>query len=218
MKKSGQFGETVNGYTIPVLNEREIRAGAGILFMFAFLSILTAILQSSFLLLKYFVIAFLIDFAIRLFISPKYSPTLIIGRWIVNKQVPEYVGAAQKKFAWVIGLVLAVVMFGLVVLLNSYSVITGLICMVCLIFLLFESAFGICLGCVFYKWFYKEKAQYCPGEICEIKDRHDIQKTSFTHLIIVLAFIGFIVASVFLFNDTFSQKPVDLWEILSKTI
>lgn len=217
MKKSGQFGETVNGYTIPVLNEREIRTGAGILFMFAFLSTLTAILQSSFLLLKYFVIAFLIDFAIRLFISPKYSPTLIIGRWIVNKQAPEYVGAAQKKFAWIIGLVLAVVMFGLVVLLNSYSVITGLICMVCLIFLLFESAFGICLGCVFYKWFYKEKAQYCPGEICEIKDRHDIQKTSFTHLIIVLAFIGFIVASVFLFNDTFSQKPVDLWEILRST-
>lgn len=208
-----QFGETVEGYTIPVLNEREIRAAAGILFMFAFLSILTAILQSSFLLLKYFVIAFLIDFAIRIFISPKYSPTLIIGRWIVSKQLPEYVGATQKKFAWVIGLVLAVVMFGLIVLLNSYSAITGLICLACLIFLLFESAFGICLGCLFYK----EKAQYCPGEICEIKDRHDIQKTTFTHLIIVLAFIGFIVASVFLFNDTFSQKPGDLWVILGET-
>lgn len=214
MKKSGQFGEIVEGYTIPVLNEREIRAAAGILFMFAFLSILTAILQSSFLLLKYFVIAFLIDFAIRLFISPKYSPTLIIGRWIVSKQLPEYVGAAQKKFAWVIGLVLAVVMFGLIVLLNSYSIITGLICLACLIFLLFESAFGICLGCLFYKWFYKEKAQYCPGEICEVKDRHDIQKTSFIHFMIVLGFIGFIVVSVFLFNDTFSQKPSDLWKIL----
>lgn len=69
MKKSGQFGEIVEGYTIPVFNEREIRAAAGILFMFAFSSILTAILQSSFLLLKYFVIAFLIDFAIRLFQS-----------------------------------------------------------------------------------------------------------------------------------------------------
>lgn len=213
-----QFGETIRGYNIPVLNEREIRAAAGILFFFAFLSILTAILISSFLLLKYFVIAFLIDFIIRLFLGPRYSPTLIIGRWIVNKQTPEYVGAAQKKFAWVIGLVLAVVMFGLIVLLNSYSVITGLICLVCLVFLLFESAFGICLGCLFYKWFYKEKAQYCPGEICEVKDRHAIQKTSFMHLLIVIGFIGFIVVAVFLFNDNFSQKPSDLWEILSSAL
>jgi hypothetical protein len=29
-----QFGENVEGYSIPVLNEREIRGGAGILFLF----------------------------------------------------------------------------------------------------------------------------------------------------------------------------------------
>lgn len=214
MKKSGNFGETVEGYTIPVLNEREIRAAAGILFLFAIISIMTAILKGDFLLLKYFVLAFLLDFTIRVFVKPKYAPTLIIGRWIVNRQVPEYVGAAQKKVAWVIGLTLAVIMLLLVVLLNSYSVITGLICLICLVFLLFESAFGICLGCLFYKWIKKEKAQYCPGEICEIKDRHEIQKTSFTQWLIVVGFIGFIVASVILFNDQFSQKPGDLWEIL----
>lgn len=213
-KNMRQFGETIEGYTIPVLNEREIRASAGILFFFAFLSILTAIMNSSFLLLKYFVIAFLIDFIIRLFIGPKYAPTLIMGRWIVNRQTPEYVGAAQKKFAWTIGLILAVIMFGLIVILNSYSVITGLICLICLLFLLFESAFGICLGCLFYKWFYKEKAQYCPGEICEVKDRHDIQKTSFTHFMIVVGFIGFVVVTIFLFNDHFSQSPGNLWEIV----
>lgn len=213
-KNMRQFGETIEGYTIPVLNEREIRASAGILFFFAFLSILTAIMNSSFLLLKYFVIAFLIDFIIRLFIGPKYAPTLIMGRWIVNRQTPEYVGAAQKKFAWTIGLILAVIMFGLIVILNSYSVITGLICLICLLFLLFESAFGICLGCLFYKWFYKEKAQYCPGEICEVKDRHDIQKTSFTHFMIVVGFFGFVVVTIFLFNDHFSQSPGNLWEIV----
>ena len=32
MKKVKQFGETVEGYNIPVLNEREIRASAGILY------------------------------------------------------------------------------------------------------------------------------------------------------------------------------------------
>ena len=34
MNKAKQFGETVEGYNIPVLNEREIRASAGILYFF----------------------------------------------------------------------------------------------------------------------------------------------------------------------------------------
>jgi hypothetical protein len=160
MSKVIKFGEDVEGYEIPVLNEREIRAAAGILFVWAFLSVLMAIMKGSFVSLKYFILAFLVDFIIRVFINPKYSPTLIIGRLIVRRQTPEYVGAAQKKFAWVIGLILVLIMLVLVVFVNSYSPITGIICLICLIFLLFESAFGICLGCLFYGWFYGRKAQY----------------------------------------------------------
>ena len=215
MSKVIRFGEDVDGYEIPVLNEREVRAAAGILFVFAFLAILLAILKGNFLLLKYFIISFLVDFIIRVFVNPRFSPTLIIGRLIVSRQVPEYVGAAQKKFAWIIGLMLATIMFFLIVLVNSYSAITGLICLICLIFLLFESAFGICLGCIFYRWFYGKKAQYCPGEICDVKRRQAIQKTSGIQLVIVLGFIAFIVLSVFLFNDSFSEKPHNLWKIIS---
>ena len=214
MKNVIKFGENVEGYDIPVLNEREIRAAAGILFLFAFIAILTVIFENDFLLLKYFIIAFLVDFIIRVFINPRYAPTLIIGRLIVRRQVPEYVGAMQKKFAWVIGLILGLMMLVLVVIVNSYSAITGLICFICLIFLFFESAFGICLGCLTYGWIYREKAQYCPGEVCDVKDRQDIQKTSGTQLLIVVGFIAFIVASVYLFNDVFSESPSDLWEII----
>ncbi len=210
-----KFGENVEGYTIPVLNEREIRASAGILFLFAFISIMTAIMKHDMVLLKYFIIGFFVEFIIRLFIDPKYAPSLILGRWIVSNQVPEYVGAKQKKFAWNIGFSLSVIMLVLIVFLNSYSIITGLICLICLIFLFFESAFGICLGCVFYKFIYKEKAQYCPGEVCEIKDRHDIQKTSFKHVLVVVAFIAYLVGAAYLFGDTFKEKPRDLWEILA---
>lgn len=217
MSKVFRFGENVDGYSIPVLNEREVRATAGILFLFAFLAILMAILKGDFVLLKYFIISFLLDFIIRVFINPRFSPTLVIGRLIVSRQTPEYVGAAQKKFAWVIGLILAIIMFVLIVLVNSYSFITGLICLICLIFLFFESAFGICLGCLFYGWIYKEKAQYCPGEICDVKNKQDIQKTSWIQLLIVVGFIAFIVISVFLFNDTFSEKPSDLFKIIENT-
>ncbi len=49
--------------------------------------------------IKYVITMFLTDFIIRVFVNPKFSPTLIIGRLIVSNQVPEYVGAPQKKFA-----------------------------------------------------------------------------------------------------------------------
>jgi hypothetical protein len=215
MNKIIKFGETVNGYDIPVLNEREIRAAAGLLFLMMFVSILVVILKGDFLLLKYAVTIFLTDILIRVFISPRFSPSLIIGRVIVRNQVPEYVGAKQKKFAWIIGVMLAATIFIHLIIVNAYSPITGLICFICLIFLFFESAFGICIGCKFYSMFYKEKAQYCPGEVCDVKSKQPIQKTSIIQLVIVLGFIVYIFLAVSLFNNDFNKKPYDLFGISS---
>lgn len=212
MKK--QFGETVEGYNIPVLNEREIRAAAGILFLAVFIALMQIIFAGNFLPIKYIISIFLIDFLIRVFINPKYSPSLILGRLIVSRQNPEYVGAVQKKFAWIIGVVLASIMFVLMVILNTYSAVTGIICLICLIFLFFESAFGICLGCLLYGWFYKEKAQYCPGEVCDIKAKQDIQKTSWLQIVILVLFVAFMVAFVYFSKDFLSAKPVELFEKL----
>ena len=206
-----KFGEDVEGYDIRVLNEREIRAAAGMLFLLMFTAIFTVVMKGDFTLLKYAVVIFLTDITIRVFINPKYAPTLILGRLIVRNQTPEYVGARQKKFAWKIGFVMAITMFVLIVIVNSYSPITGLICFICLIFLFFESAFGICLGCKFYPLFFKDKVQYCPGEVCDIKSRHDIQKTSVSQFFVVLAFAGFVIMTVYLFNDYFVQPPFDLF-------
>ena len=208
-----QFGEHVEGYNIAVLNEREIRAAAGILFLFIFMSLVLILFSNDFVLAKYSITLFLTDFIIRVFINPKYSPSLIIGRLIVRNQVPEYVGAKQKKFAWIIGVALSGTMFIFMVVVNSYSPITGIICLMCLIFLFFESAFGICLACKVYKMVYQEKAQYCPGEVCDVKSRQDIQKTSKSQLIIVLGFIAYIFLTAYLFNGKFSEKPYDLFGI-----
>jgi hypothetical protein len=215
MKKIISFGETVDGYNIPVLNEREIRASAGILFLVMFFSLMMIIFKGNFLLIKYVIVLFLTDFIIRVFINPKYSPTLIMGRLIVSRQNPEYVGAAQKKFAWIIGIILATVMFTFLVVVNAYSPITGIICLICLVFLFFESAFGICLGCLFYGLFYKEKAQYCPGEVCNVKAKQEIQKTTGKQLLIVATFIVYIVLAVYLFNDQFRKAPYDMLGINS---
>jgi Domain of unknown function (DUF4395) len=211
MSKIFKFGEDVPGYNIPVLNEREIRAAAGILFLMMFTTIVTVLTKGNFVPLKFAVVIFLTDILIRVLINPKYAPSLIIGRLIVHNQTPEYVGAKQKKFAWIVGIVLALTMFVLLVVVNSYSPITGIICLICLIFLFFESAFGICLGCKFYSLIYKEKAQYCPGEVCELKDRQPIQKTSWIQILIVLLFAGYILLTIVLFKETFSKKPFDLF-------
>jgi hypothetical protein len=213
MSKTIKFGEDVEGYNIPVLNEREIRAAAGILFLMMFISIMVVIFNKDFSVLKYAVVIFLVDISIRVFINPKFAPTLIIGRWIVRNQTPEYVGAPQKKFAWIIGFILAITMLVLLVIVNSFSPITGLICFICLIFLFFESAFGICLGCKVYPWFNKGKVQYCPGEVCDVKSRHDIQKTSIAQFLIVVGFVAFIIFTTFLFKDNFSVQPYDLFGI-----
>jgi len=77
------FGELVEGYHIPVLNEREIRAAAGIMFLATFISLMLIINSGNFVPIKYVIIVFLIDFSIRLFINPKYAPVLILGRFMV---------------------------------------------------------------------------------------------------------------------------------------
>ena len=43
-----QFGETVPGYSIAVLNERAVRAAAGILFFFAMVTFMNAMLLGNF--------------------------------------------------------------------------------------------------------------------------------------------------------------------------
>ncbi len=217
MNKIINFGEDVDGYDIPVLNEREVRAAAGILFLIMFISIMVVVLKGDFLLLKYAITIFLTDILIRVVVNPKFSPSLIIGRLIVRNQVPEYVGAKQKKFAWIIGLVLAAITFISIAVLNARSPITGIICLICLVFLFFETAFGICLGCKFYSIFYKEKAQYCPGEVCDAKSKQEIQKTSKVQLLIALGFIAYVFLIVILFNNNFSKEPFDLLGIQDST-
>ena len=206
-----KFGEDVPGYEIPVLNEREIRAAAGILFLATFLSLMFILFKGNFVPVKYVITVFFADFLIRVFINPKFSPTLILGRIIVSNQNPEYVGAAQKKFAWIIGVVLSAAMFVFFNIVNAYSIITGLICLVCLIFLFFESAFGICIGCKVYPLFNKGKVQYCPGEVCDLKQKQPIQKTAGSQWLLLLAFIGFVFLVIYFMNSWFSVAPHDLF-------
>ncbi len=189
MKKESffSFGEKNSDFDIKVFNEREIRASAGILFLWAGISFMNSWLMGIFYYTRVFVVVFLIDFFIRLFINPKYSPSIILGKFIVRKQKPEYVGAVQKRFAWGFGFGLALIMFILIVVNNVTGPINLLVCFICLLLLFFESVFGICIGCNVYNLFGKNKAKMCPGESCDIK-KTDYLKISQLQIFIVLLF------------------------------
>ncbi len=192
MQKILGFGERVPDYGVPVLNEREVRAAAGILFAFALVSFMNSWLMGNFRLTQIFVIGFLIDFTIRIFINPKYSPSMILGRLAVKNQVPEWSGAPQKRFAWAVGWTLAVVMFYLIVLNKVVGPINLIVCATCLTLMFFESAFGICLACKIYNAFSRQQARHCPGGACEVFVPHPSQKVGAGATAIVAIFVAVI--------------------------
>ena len=198
MNKHFYFGEVVDGYAVRVLNEREARAGAGLLFVFAVLSFLYAYRTMDFRYTSIFITFFMVDFFIRVLVNPKYAPSLIVGRFFVARQKPEYVGAAQKRFAWSIGLVLSVIMFWLVVLVEMMTPIKIYICTACLILLFSETAFGICIGCVLYNLIRKTPPTLCPGGVCEVRQKEEIQRINPIQATIAVLALG--VTGFFLYG------------------
>jgi len=185
MKDFFTYGEIVPGYDVPVLNEREARAAAGILFIGAFIGLTNGVMLGSAIFSEYFVTFFAIDFTMRI-IQPRYAPSLLLGRFFVRHQIPEYVGAAQKRFAWALGFMLAWPMFYYLVIDFQPNPIKVLVCLICMTLLFLESAFSICLGCKIFNFIKKEKATHCPGGVCEIQTKDPVQKFTFPQKAIVL--------------------------------
>jgi len=192
-----EYGEKVPGYDVRVINEREARAAAGILFALGILSLLNAVMLGHGIVTRYFVGFFTLDFVIRV-IQPRYSPSLLLGRVFVQNQTPEYVGATQKRFAWGLGLLLALPMFYTVTLHFIPTPIKVLVCILCLVLLFLESAFSICLGCKLYEYIFQKKASHCPGGVCEIKKKEPIQTFSLSQKLIV--FVTVLALSAGLYN------------------
>lgn len=160
----------------PVLNERAIRAGAGIMFALGMFAFFQAFYLREFIYIQWLVLFFFFDFAMKVLVGIKFSPMSIVSNFIVRKQSPEYVGAVQKRFAWSIGLFLASMMTILIFVFGIMGSINLFICSVCLTFMFMESAFGICVGCKIYSLLLAagvipapEYRPACPGNVCSIE-------------------------------------------------
>lgn len=172
------FGAFKNNSQFKVLEERNMRASAGIMFLLGAIASINGFILNNFIVVTYISGFLTLNFIIGLFINPKLSPTMFLGWIFVRKQAPLYIGAIQKKFAWSLGLGLASVIFTLsLFLLNdiSYFEPVCMLCLACLFLLFFEVAFGICIGCKLYYLFiwlkiFKEPEvkPNCMGDACEV--------------------------------------------------
>lgn len=188
-----EFGQDVEGYPIKVMNERAVRAAAGLLLVGAFVSFSNAMLLGNFQPTRFFVLVFVLDMAIRVFVNPLYAPSMIVGGWVVRHQTPDWVGAPQKRFAWGLGLVLGLVMAWTMVVNQVIGPVNALVCGACLLLMFFETAFGICLGCKLYNLFSKEQAQFCPGGVCEVPATQAKAPVPWGKVAVMTGFVGYAV-------------------------
>ncbi|HGZ69862.1 MAG TPA: DUF4395 domain-containing protein, partial [Nitratifractor sp.] len=185
----------------------DARASAGIMFLLGTITLFTFIISKNLFWANLFTITFILEFLIRVFINPLYAPYMALGSLIVRNQSPEWVEAKPKKFAWFLAVVLGLVMSYFIL----FDIVTPArlgVCLLCLLLLFMESAFGICLGCIVYKKFNVD-LQNCPGGVCETQEPRGGLKRSFAVVTLsALLFAGLYYGlKEYKYNGTTSSKP-----------
>ena len=199
------YGERVEGYEVTVINEREARAAAGILFALGMMIFFIAIGFNHTMVARIYLGFLFVDFSIRV-ITPKYSPSMLLAKFAVRNQKPDYVGGLQKRFAWTLGWLISLPMMYWFVLQWDISFYKVLICVLCLSLMFLEAAFSICVGCMIYKLIVREDPEHCAGDVCEIKQKEPIQMFNPVQATIAIAtFIGLIVGTYFFLTKTESK-------------
>jgi hypothetical protein len=175
------FGQRFENLTVwgrparfPVVNERAVRATAGIVMVLATLAIALAYFDKNYTLVRVVSVFVAADYALRQVagLTP-LSPIGFLGTFLVRNQKPEWVGATQKRFAWALALSMVLV---IAILTNAgvRGVGIPLIGITLITLLWFESVVGFCVGCFIYSRLIKadlvhpEDAPACGGNSCQI--------------------------------------------------
>ncbi|WP_061961635.1 DUF4395 domain-containing protein [Demequina flava] len=160
------IGTFVAGIDTPVINERAVRASAGILFLLGFPAWFYGAITGDLQFMRLFGILFASEMMLRLFVGTSYTPSLWLGSLLTRRQRPEWVDAHPKQLAWSIGLGMG--MAGCLALgwLGLPAAIAQAICAACLTLLHVEAAFGVCVGCALSQRFSRHKPQRCSGDTC----------------------------------------------------
>ena len=171
------FGEYDAKYGYAVVDERVMRGSAGLMLLIGAIAAINGFILKNYAVLPYLAGFLVLNFALGLLINPKLSPTFALARLLTFRQAPLPIGAVQKRFAWTLGLTLTSAIFALSLQLvrdASWFEPVCMLCLICLLFLYLETAFGICVGCQLYFLAIRaglmkrpSVAPSCTGDVCQ---------------------------------------------------
>lgn len=129
-----------------LINENDARAAAGLTMVSGAVAFAYAYFDKQYVPLQIAASLFFLEFLIRVVVGLRYSPFGVLARAMTAGRSPEWVLATPKRFAWSLGLAMALAM---TVITNSgiRGYLPRTICLICLTLMWMEAALGLCLGC-----------------------------------------------------------------------
>jgi len=160
-----------------VVDENQARVAAGLTLAVGAIAFVYANFDKLFWPIRAVSAFFFVDFAIRVTAGLERSPAGLVAGWMTRRQAPQWVSARPKRFAWTLGLGMALAM----TLITNSGIHGGLprtICLICLTLMWLEAVLGLCLGCEMYAfmvrrgWRATDPAfEICPNGACAVEMR-----------------------------------------------
>jgi uncharacterized protein DUF4395 len=180
------FGETIEGLSVDgqriraaVFDENAVRAAAGLTMALGAVAFAYAYFAKVYAPIQAVTVLFFAEFTLRLAGGLRLSPLGWLARALVRRQQPHWVSAKPKRFAWTLGLVLALAM-AIITNVGIRGPLPLTICLLCLTLMWLEAVLGLCLGCKIHRllvdrgWATKDEAfERCAGGACEMERRHE---------------------------------------------
>jgi hypothetical protein len=178
------YGDTIHGLSrngqevrAAVFNEHQVRAAAGLTLAAGAVALAYASLAKVYVPIQAVTVFFFFDFLLRVTLGIRHSPTGIVGGWMTRRQAPEWASAKPKRFAWTLGLGLALAM-AIITNVGIRGALPLTICLVCLTLMWMEAVLGLCLGCEIHRfmvgrgWIARDEAfEICSPGACAVDER-----------------------------------------------
>lgn len=178
------YGEVIHGLSAAgqplqagVFDEHQVRAAAGLTMVVGTVAFGYAAFAAQYLPIKLVTALFFVEFLLRVGAGLRYSPIGRLAGLLTARRAPHWVSAKPKRFAWTLGLVMALAMV-VITQLNIRGPLPLTICLVFISLMGLEAVLGLCLGCEIHGvlvrrgWAAKDEAyEICASGACAVPAR-----------------------------------------------
>ncbi len=150
------FGEPISALSVEgeeldvrVFDENEVRAAAGMTMVVGAVAFSYAYFTKQYVPLQVVATLFFLEFLVRVTAGLHYSPFGVLARAVTVGRPPQWVSAAPKRFAWSLGVAMALAMT-VITNVGIRGTLPRTICIICLTLMWMEATLGLCVGCKIY--------------------------------------------------------------------